>query len=205
MLFRSRSLLRLRISPGFGGIILSHEVVPVWFGAETFIGSGSSYSVSPTSTTTYYVRSEGPCGNSSCLNVTVTVQICNSPSNVSATSTTICQGQSTTLSVTPTSPGSGCTWKWYANSCGGSSIGSGTPFLINPTTTTTYYVRAENSLCNPTNCLSIGITVLPSTCSNPSSAVASPSSINCGQTSTLSVFPASPGSGCTWKWYANSC
>jgi hypothetical protein len=29
-----RSLLRLRISPGFGGIILSHEVVPVWFGAE---------------------------------------------------------------------------------------------------------------------------------------------------------------------------
>jgi hypothetical protein len=30
-----RSLLRLRISPGFGGIILSHEVVPVWFGAET--------------------------------------------------------------------------------------------------------------------------------------------------------------------------
>jgi hypothetical protein len=30
-----RSLLRLRISPGFGGIILSHEVVPVWFGAES--------------------------------------------------------------------------------------------------------------------------------------------------------------------------
>jgi hypothetical protein len=38
------------------------------------IGTGSSINVSPTQTTTYYVRAEGDCNNTSCASVTVTVK-----------------------------------------------------------------------------------------------------------------------------------
>lgn len=43
----------------------------------TFVGTGSSISVSPGSTTTYYVRAEDPCNgvNTSCGSLTVTVEI----------------------------------------------------------------------------------------------------------------------------------
>jgi len=170
----------------------------------TYVGSGNNLQVSPTSTTTYYVRAEGSCDPTICKSVIVTVQpSCTPPSSASASSSTICSGESTTLSVSPSSPGSGCTWKWYSGSCGGTYVGSGNNLQVSPTSTTTYYVRAEGS-CDPTICKSVTVTVQPS-CTPPSSASASPSTIYFGEYTTLSVSPSSPGSGCTWKWYSGSC
>ncbi|MBK7432715.1 MAG: T9SS type A sorting domain-containing protein [Chitinophagaceae bacterium] len=42
----------------------------------TLVGTGSSISVSPTATTTYYVRAEGDCNNTACQQVTITIN-CN--------------------------------------------------------------------------------------------------------------------------------
>src|SRR5205814_5032351 len=59
--------------------------------------------------------------------------------------------------------GTGASWKWYAGGCAsGSSIGTGTTLSVNPTTTTTYFVRAEGD-CGNTTCASVQVTVNPAT------------------------------------------
>lgn len=47
-------------------------------------------------------------------------------------------------------------WKWYTGSCGGTYIGSGPSITVNPSVTTTYYVRSENA-CGKSACTSITV------------------------------------------------
>jgi PKD domain-containing protein/Ig-like domain-containing protein len=128
----------------------------------TFVGSGSPLSVSPTTTTTYYVRAEGDCGTTTCAQVTVTVKTpSTSPTGATAASPTICTGSSTNISVVGGSLGTGAAWKWYVGGCGsGASIGTGPTISVHPTTTTTYYVRAEGD-CGNSDCASVQVTVNP--------------------------------------------
>ena len=51
-------------------------------------------------------------------------------------------------------------WVWYTGSCGGTEVATGANFNVSPTTTTTYYVRAEGT-CSGTSgaCASFTITV----------------------------------------------
>ena len=59
----------------------------------TPVGSGTSITVSPTSTTTYYVRGEGGCVNSACTATTVTVNAPSVGGTVSPASQTICASE----------------------------------------------------------------------------------------------------------------
>jgi hypothetical protein len=132
----------------------------------TAIGSGTSIVVSPSVTTTYYLRAEG-CTNTSCVSVTITA--CG-PTGVtaSAANNTICAGTSTTLTVQGALSGA-ASWKWYKNACGSEdsrssnegAIGTGASLKVSPTSTTTYYVRSEGGVCGKTICKSITITVNP--------------------------------------------
>lgn len=71
----------------------------------------------------------------------------------------ICSGQSVTLTVQGTLS-AGAAWRWYKGGCGsGSSIGSSNTITVNPTTTTTYYVRAISGECGTTACASITVIV----------------------------------------------
>ena len=67
----------------------------------------------------------------------------------------------TNLAVSGGSLGTNANWYWYTGSCGGTLVGTG-PLLSNvsPTTTTTYYVRAEG-LCDTTSCTPFTLTVNP--------------------------------------------
>jgi hypothetical protein len=65
------------------------------------------------------------------------------PTSVTATATTICGGNNTTLSYTG---GSGATFRWMTGSCDGTSVGTGNNLVVSPSNTTTYYGRWENSL-----------------------------------------------------------
>ena len=115
----------------------------------TFVGSGNSISVSPTSNTTYYVRYEGGCNTTACASRTVTINGASvAPTTISAP-TTICLGSSTSLTVSGGVLGSSATANWYSGSCGGTLVGSGNTINVSPTITTTYYVRYEGS-CNST-------------------------------------------------------
>jgi hypothetical protein len=64
----------------------------------------------------------------------------------------ICNGDSTTLSVVGGSLGTGAVWNWYSGSCGGTFVGTGSPITVSPSSSTTYFVRAQGD-CNTTGCL----------------------------------------------------
>jgi len=74
------------------------------------------------------------------------------------TSTLQCPGNLVSLSLTG-NLGSATSWRWYAGSCGGTSLGSGTNIFVRPNVTTTYYARAEGSCIAPGPCDSIVLVV----------------------------------------------
>ncbi|MFN4235489.1 MAG: hypothetical protein ACK4IK_11870, partial [Bacteroidia bacterium] len=73
----------------------------------TLVGTGNSISVSPTNTTTYFVRAAGTCNTTTCASVTVTVDQ-NPASSNAGPNQSIC-GLTTTLSGNTPSLGTG-TW-----------------------------------------------------------------------------------------------
>ena len=124
----------------------------------TAIGTGTSINVSPSATTTYYIRGEGGCVTSgSCANITVTVNQVPTTPTLSASESTLCNGTSTSLSIASGNLNSANNWFWYSGSCGGTALGSGSSINVSPTTTTTYYARGEGS-CNG-SCGSITVIV----------------------------------------------
>lgn len=130
------------------------------FGAA--IGTGASISVSPAATTTYYVRAEGGCGNSTCASVQVVVNgPSTAPTSITTSNANVCAGANTTLTVNGGTLGGGAQWFWYIGSCGGQLVGAGTSISVNPQSTANYFVRAEGP-CNTTTCASIIINVTPS-------------------------------------------
>lgn len=77
------------------------------------------------------------------------------PTSVSANSSTICAGYSTTL----TAAGAQGIVHWYSGSCGGTALGTGNPISLSPSTTTTYYAKNEVSGTYSSGCASVTITV----------------------------------------------
>jgi hypothetical protein len=167
------------------------------------LGNGTSIITAPAATTNYFVRAEGTCNNTLCRSVTVIVQDTSVPPNSISGASTICKGKSTSLSVNGGSLGNGAIWRWFTASCGGSSVGTGASIIVAPTTTTTYFVRAEGS-CNNTVCRSVTVTVQDT--SLPAISINAASTIIClGKSITLSVSGGSLGAGASWKWYSGSC
>jgi len=129
------------------------------------------------------------------------------PSSVNANPSTINSGNNSTLSIVGGTLGTNANWAWYKNSCGGSSIGTGSSIVVNPTATTTYFVRAEGGCSPNTTCVSVTVTVTSGcvTSVTPSSASASPGTINSGGSSILTVNGGTLGTGASWKWYVGTC
>jgi hypothetical protein len=126
----------------------------------SLIGTGSSITITANTTNSYFVRAEGVCNTTDCGSVTVTVQaLACGPLSVLASQTTVCVATPTTLTVTG-NPGAGGVWKWYKNGCGlATAIGTGSNVVVFPTTTTTYFVRAEGGACGTTSCMSVTVSV----------------------------------------------
>lgn len=171
----------------------------------TLVGSGASISVSPSSTTVYYLRAEGTCGNTGCVSTTVTVNsVSSAPASVSASgSSTLCAGSSSTLTVNGGSLGTGANWQWFSGSCTGTAAGTGSSITVSPSSATTYFVKAVGS-CNTTGCSSITVNV-NAVSTAPASANPSAGAICSGNSSTLTVSGGSLGTGGTWHWYASGC
>ncbi|MFD2998955.1 T9SS type A sorting domain-containing protein [Pontibacter toksunensis] len=130
--------------------------VTKWYTNEAGTNALASTTVSPTATTTYYVRREGTCGNTAMQSVTVTVNTESTQfTSVSATQAAICPGGSSELSATGGTVGTGAVTKWYTNEAGTNALASTT---VSPTATTTYYVRREGT-CGNTAMQSVTVTV----------------------------------------------
>jgi len=142
---------------------------------------------------TYTVTATSPCTNDATATITVTEDpLPTAASSANASETTICNGESTDLTY---QGGSGDTFNWYTSSCGSSLVGSGNNLSINPTTTTTYYGRWENT-CGNSSCQSVTITV-----NNMPNLIMSSSNASCGNTNGSATVEANGGTGSyTYLW-----
>lgn len=142
--------------------------------------TASSVTVTPSSNTTYTVAgTQGGCTDSTTLTVSVGAQ---PVVTVSASDTTICNGQSTTLSA------SGATnYTWLPS-------GSGSSNNVNPNSTTTYTLVGDNGGCVDSATFVVNVNPLPAI-----TAVSSPTVICAGQSDTLTA-----GGGTSYTWSSNA-
>lgn len=173
-------------------------------------GTIATINVSPASTTTYWVRATNSCGSVDSNNVTVTVTTCTAPSigtQPSATPSTVNSGGTSRLSV-GASGSATLAYQWYVGNPTDTSTpvpgGTGNTVDVNPTVTTTYWVRVTNG-CGTANSNAVTVTVTAS-CVPPSinqQPLASPQTISTGGSSQLSVV-AGGTAPFTYQWYVGT-
>ena len=176
----------------------------VWYSGacgDSLVGTGSSITIAPSSTRTYFVRAEGECNTTTCVSVSVIVYPPCGPNYVTSNtnSFTICKGTSITLTVQGYAGINGV-WKWFKGSCGttscSSAIFTGQSYTVTPLFTTTYYVRATGGSCGTTSCIPVTVTVIPPPATP--SVITGPASGLCNaQNVTYSVTNVA---GVTYNW-----
>ncbi len=163
-----------------------------WFDAASggnLLVSTAGYTTSALNTaTTFYVQAE----NNGCVGprTAVTVSVNSIPANPTIAGTSICSGNTSTL--TATAPGG--TYEWWDAAVLGNSIGTGIAFttpVLN--STTTYYVQTTVNGCASAGRTAVTVTVNPT----PAAPTVNNASICGGNTATVSVS----SSGDTYRWY----
>ena len=117
----------------------------------------------------YATQTVGTCESPTRFDVYVTINTLSViPTSVSASSSSICEGESTVLSYSGGSLGTNAVAKWYKGSCGSIYVGQGNNLSVSPTTTTTYYVRFEDPAPCSENTSCLSVTIIVSTLPEPS-------------------------------------
>jgi hypothetical protein len=174
-------------------------------------GTGTQLTVSPSTTTNYWVRVSGQCAppaDSRTATVTVNQPTCTPPTvpAPSASPSSISSGQSSTLTANPAGTGP-FTYQWYVGVSGDTASPmtgqTNSSVTVSPTTTTSYWVRVTGQCAPFADSAATIVTV--ASCVPPSAPApnASPSSISSGQSSTLSVSPAGTGPF-TYQWFVGA-
>lgn len=171
-------------------------------GAQT-----SSITVTPSSTTSYWVAVSNACGaaNSATATVTVAAASCTPPSiTAQPASSGIQSGSTATLSVGVSGTGP-ISYQWFVGSPGtGSPISgaTGPTITVSPQQTTTYWVRVTGA-CGTADSSGATVTVTApsSTCTPPSITVQpSGTTIRSGQSATLGVVASGSGT-LAYQWF----
>ncbi len=145
-------------------------------------GSGATSTLSPTGTTVYTVT--GSTGGCTSAVRNFTVNVTTTPTvGVTATSPTLCAGQTVTLTAS-----GGTTYSWQPGAM------TTTIVAVTPTSTTVYTVTGMNGSCSATKTISINVTALPSITVTPSNTtICSGSCVSLSATGTTS-YTWNPGS-----------
>ena len=174
--------------------------------------TSASYSTPElTSNTTYWVRRVGasPCSNTTAgVSKLVTINTApTAPTSITGT-TTICNGNTTMLTASGGSEGSGCSYQWGTGSTVGLNIISGATSASYTTTAlntnTTYWVRRVGTTpcSNTTTGVSQLITV--NTAPTAPTSITGTTTICNGNTTMLTASGGSEGSGCSYQWGTGS-
>jgi YD repeat-containing protein len=147
----------------------------------------SSYTAAPTVTTSYWVRISGCTTVDSAV---ATVSICQTPQITSQPASAIASANGATLTVAAT--GTDLTYEWYS---GASQIAPTTASItVNPTVTTSYWVRVKGRCGTAVDSVQAMVSVAPSINTQPASA-----SVTYGSAPTLSVVAS--GTLLSYQWY----
>ncbi|MBK0380470.1 gliding motility-associated C-terminal domain-containing protein [Mucilaginibacter segetis] len=164
----------------------------------TPVFTGNSFVTGPlTATTTYYVESSRT--SSGCANpnrVAATVNVTPLPANpvLAQADMEICQGESTTLSVTNTA---GSMAKWYDAAVNGTLLFTGANYTVSPVTTNNYYVELTNGTCSSSVRTIATVTVNP----RPAKPAVASANVQVCAGSTANLQVISPEAGVTYNWY----
>jgi hypothetical protein len=168
----------------------------------TPLGTSSSISVSPTSTTTYWVRVTGQCSpTADSSGVTVTVS-CTPVITAQPQDQQVTSGGTATLSVAFSSATS-VTVAWFRGVAGDTTtqVGTGTSFTTAAITSPTNFFAQLTNACGTKNTRTVTIS-LAAGCTQPSNIVASATaaSINAGESVSLQTT-ASGTSPLAFQWF----
>ncbi|WP_369765556.1 Ig-like domain-containing protein [Flavobacterium sp. WC2429] len=172
----------------------------------TGTGSDITFTVSPSITTIYSVfatsNTASVCDITYADVSTVTVNnLSVAPTTISGI-TTICNGQSTTLTVNGGTLGTGAMAEWFSGSCNGIAVGTGNSITVSPISNTTYYVRYNGS-CNVTSCASTAVIVNSVPVPTVSIGVSPGSNICAGTSVTFTANPTNGGTSPLYQWKIN--
>jgi PKD repeat protein len=116
---------------------------------DNSLGTGSSHSVSPTTTTVYTVTgTSNGCNNTDQVTIAVTAI----PTTTASTNQTICEGDNVTI----TASGNATNYSWD------NGLGTGTSHSVSPSATTTYTVTGDTDGCTSSDQVVITVNPLPS-------------------------------------------
>lgn len=167
--------------------------------------TGATITVSPTATTTYWVRriDSAPCTtitNSAAFTVTVN-QRSVAPTSISGPSSLCYTAGGGTLTAVGGTPGTNATYQWGTGTVG-SNIQASTinTMYINPSVTTTYWVRlVDPAPCSATSA-AVTFTVSVNTVSTNVTGISGTTTICNGQSTTLTATGGTLGIGAAYQW-----
>lgn len=178
----------------------------VWYAGNCtgkHLGAGASIKVSPSATTQYFVRAEGPYNKTTCQSFQVNVASRSlTPASIRLSESSICEGKTVSLTVIGGQLSAEATWEWYTNNCGSGSLGSGPTLTVQPGITTNYFVRGEG-VCNNTACISTTINVTPK--ARYPGRIIVPSTVFKGKKTELLAEQPSLPPGIEYRWYSGDC
>lgn len=128
------------------------------------VGSAASISVTPTETTTYWVRVTNTCSTQQAVSNAATITVsCVAPSIVTPPeSVNITEGNQVTLQVV--AAGSGLSYQWFLGPSGDvrQPVGQSSPNLsVSPVITTQYWVRVSGACGDPADSPTVTVNVTP--------------------------------------------
>ncbi|MGN7820530.1 T9SS type A sorting domain-containing protein [Chitinophaga sp. 22536] len=141
----------VHICKGDSATLHAVQVVPnalysiIWYSAPTGgtrLHTGPDYTVSPATTTTYYVTAKGSCEYPQRIPVKVTVTPRTPPTLARDTLRMRVNTNDTLVAIAP----QGATFTWYATATGGSPLFNGSAFPVHPVTLDTLYYYVESLL-----------------------------------------------------------
>ena len=170
----------------------------------------SSSSLANNSVITCVLTSNASCvttstATSNAITITISSSIVPSVSIASGSGSSICSGQSVTLTATPTNGGTAPTYQWYKN---GTAIGGATAATYTTTTLANNdaitCVLTSNASCLSTTTATSNAITFTITANGAAgvSITANPGNSICsGQSVTFTATPTNGGSAPTYQWY----
>ncbi len=170
-------------------------------------GTSNQLTVSPSTTTNYWVRVTGQCAPPADSRTAIVTVTCAPPSvpTPNAAPSSISSGQTSTLSASPTGSGP-FSYQWYIGATSGDTSNpiagaTSSSTIVSPTVTTSYWVKVTGQ-CGTTNSPAVPVTVACTPIA-AGGVGAQPPTINVGQSSTISVTTSGSGPF-TFQWYRGS-